>query len=171
MVLGKPLPSAAGSLRIVRRVSAVTLIMPCGLVFETVKGMACPSIITRVVSPSTSVRSIRRFFTKFVKSSSTFKRMSTGASVMLKAVFTFAGRMTTYSFMATPLFLRVKPSMRMMSRFWSSLYAGQAMAEVVRLLTISITSPALMPSFCMVCWSMRAIPLLTSLCLASPTRN
>ena len=28
--------------------------------------------------------------------------MSTGASVMLRAVLTFAGRTTTYSFMATP---------------------------------------------------------------------
>jgi hypothetical protein len=33
-----------------------------------------------------------------------------------------------------------------MSLFWSSLYAGQAIADVVRLLTISITSPALIPS-------------------------
>jgi hypothetical protein len=76
--------------------------------------------------------------------------MSTGASVIVSAVLTFAGRMTTYSFMATPLFFRVNPSMRMISRFWSSLYAGHAMADVVRLFTISITSPALMPSFCMV---------------------
>ena len=91
VVRGKPLPSGAGSFRIVRRVSAVTLMMPCGRVFETVNGMACPSIITRVVSPSTKVRSISRFLTKFVKSSSTFKRMSTGANVMLNAVLTFAG--------------------------------------------------------------------------------
>src|SRR5665647_2474294 len=44
------------------------------------------------------------------------------------------------------------------------------MADVVRLLTISITSPALIPSFCIVRWSMRAIPLPTSLCRASPTQ-
>ena len=69
--------------------------------------IACPSIITNVVSPSTRVRSIRRFLTKLVKSSSTLSRISTGASVMLRAVLTFAGRTTTYSFMATPVFLRV----------------------------------------------------------------
>ena len=45
------------------------------------------------------------------------------------------------------------------------------MAEVVLLPTISTTSPADMPSFCIALWSMRAIPLPTSLCLASPTRN
>ena len=171
VVRGKPLPSGAGSFRMVRRVSVVTLMMPCGRVFETVNGMACPSIITKVVSPSTRVRSMRRFLTKFVKSSSTFSRMSTGARVSESAVLTLAGLTTTYSFMATPQFLRVKPSMRMMSRFWSSLYAGHAMALVVRLFTISITSPALIPSFCIVRWSMRAIPLPTSLCRASPTRS
>jgi hypothetical protein len=57
--------------------------------------------------------------------------MSTGAKVIERAVLTFAGRTTTYSFMATPEFLRVKPSMRMMSRFWSSLYAGHAIALFV----------------------------------------
>ena len=121
VVLGSPLVSGAGSFRIVSLVSAVTLIMPWGRVLVTVKGMACPSIITRVVSPSTSVRSISLFLTKLVKSSSTFNRMSTGARVMLSAVLTFAGLMTTYSLIAAPEFLRVKPSIRMMSRFWSSL--------------------------------------------------
>lgn len=87
----------------------------------TVKGIAWPSIMTNVVSPSTKVRSIRRFLTKFMKSSSTFRRMSTGARTTLVAFFTVACLTTMYSFMATLAFLRVKPSMRIMPWFWSSL--------------------------------------------------
>jgi len=45
------------------------------------------------------------------------------------------------------------------------------MALVVRLPVISMTSPALMPSFCMVFWSRRAMPRPTSRCFASPTRS
>jgi len=43
------------------------------------------------------------------------------------------------------------------------------MAEVVLFPAISMTSPADKPSFCMVFWSIRAIPLPTSRWRASPT--
>jgi len=121
VVRGTPFASGAGSLRIWKFVFLVIRTIPWGRLFVTVKGMAWPSIMTSVVSPSTKVRSIRRFLTKFVKSSSTFRRMSTGARTTLVAFFTVVGLIKMYSFMETPAFLRVKPSMRIMPWFWSSL--------------------------------------------------
>ncbi|MEI6242897.1 MAG: hypothetical protein WCP39_05785, partial [Chlamydiota bacterium] len=60
-------------------------------------------------------------------------------------------------------------SIRITFGSWSSEYAGQAIADVFFFPENSITSPDETPNFCIVIWSILAIPLDTSLCLESRT--
>ncbi len=109
------LAASAGFSRIVSVVSSFTMTIPEGLVETTANGIACPSTGIRTLSPSTTGVSASLLFTKLTNPESTLIVNERGASFTRLAGLDSAFLTVIFSPIPTPAFLRISPSILMMS--------------------------------------------------------
>ena len=129
-----------------------------------------PRILTDTSSPDIRGIPVRRPFRKLVNSPSIVVDVSVGNSVTSRADLVIALLTLTVPFSGTPTFLRVCPSIRMISGVFSSSSTGHTMAQLEREPVISTISPEATCKESIATGPIRARRFPTSRCIASLTR-